>query len=548
MSTSRKQLLCEGFDPNLVPEVGWVQQGRKVCFVLGERSLCESKLDEGVQIVESLDQMELVEREVGGRTIKTVKDGRWFVEGPFQRSDTKNANKRVYPRAIWDRLIANPKSPVQESVNAGMLGHLEHPADGRTDGNKGALATRKLHLRPDGVVWGVSELLDTPSGLILQEYTRKGVRWGVSSRGNGSVDETGRVNENDYTLEAFDGVMKPSTPGAYPTITPAPEGTASRVQPHEAAVDAASASPLSEDATALRQDLVTLCETDLNGMAAKDRLALARNLVSGLTRVSSLVSSQTLPPKEAMELQDWLAKKLKAVHESEQAEQTIEAAVKDGGTDDDEAAQAFKRVVESLQTRLEDAVRESAGLREELRHTQRAKVAVETAVTQRLERIRAEQTSAQAQGTERRTAAEAEVQTLQRQLAETRALLAQRERELAVANTLVADSHATTVRSPVAEAVAEALHAHPSLVEFKPALEGAESPEQVQALVERLTAPARTPTLPRSRQTLPAGALVESAPDAGKRTATANPSVGAKLAGAVVKRMHVQPTPAGTPS
>lgn len=538
MSISRS-LLCEGFDATLVPEVGWVQQGTKVCFLLGHRDLCESQLAEGTQIVESIDQLELVERESGGRTIKTVKDGRWFVEGPFQRSDVKNANKRVYPRGIWERLIANPKSPVQESVGAGMLGHLEHPADGRTDGKQGALATRKLTLRPDGVVWGVAELLDTPNGLILQEYTRKGVRWGVSSRGNGSVDETGRVNETDYSLEAFDGVMKPSTPGAYPKAT-----SDSRTQE---AAGAATASPISEDVTALRRDLVALCETDLAGLASKDRLALARSLVSSATRLNSLVSSQVLPYKDAAELQDWLMAKLRAVHESVETEQVVETAVRQVESgDDDEAAQAFKRVVESLQARLEASVRECAGLRTELRQTQRAKVAVEAAATQRLERILAEQTSARTRDTERGVTVAAGTDAVQRQLAEAQATLAQRERELAIARALVADTSATTVRNPVADAVAEALDAHPSLVEFQAALQGAESPEQVAQLVERLIPPApRTPTLSLARRSLPTGAMVESTADAGKRSLSTNPSPGAKLAGAVVKRMHVQPSPAG---
>lgn len=537
MSLSRS-LLCEGFDPTLTPEVGWVQQGSKVCFVLGDRRLCESRLDEGVQVVESIEQLELTEREVGGRTIKTVKDGRWFVEGPFQRSDVKNANKRVYPRAIWDRLIANPKSSVQESVNAGMLGHLEHPADGRTDGKQGALATRKLTLRSDGTVWGVAELLDTPNGLILQEYTRKGVRWGVSSRGNGSVDETGRVNENDYTLEAFDGVMKPSTPGAYPKT--------SGSETHEAATEAATAPPLSEAVVALRRDLTSLCETDLGALASKDRLTLARNLVSGLTRVSSLAGSHALSTEQAAELQDWLTAKLTAVHESVGVEQSIEEAARtvETGTDD-EAAQAFKRVVESLQARLEASVRESATVREELQRTQRAKAAVETAATSRIAKVQAEHTVARRQDRERCTTLEAELTATRQQVAEAQALLAQRERELAVAQSLVGDSHATTVRNPVAEAVMEALTAHPSLVEFQAALQGAESPAQVAALVERLTVPeSRTPTLPLACRALPVGMLVESAADAGKRTPPANPSSGAKLAGAVVQRMHSQPAPA----
>ena len=197
-----RQILCEGYDPALAPKVIYVRQDDKVCFLLGERTLCESALFEGAEIVESIDDLVLEERQLAeGRTTKVVKDGRWMVEGPFQRSDVKNANGRTYGRGIWEKSIGKPDSTEQTSVKEGaMVGHLEHPKDGRTDGNEGALVVRKLTLRSDGVVWGEAELLDTPKGLILQEYTRKKVKWGVSSRGNGSVDDTGKVNENDKVI------------------------------------------------------------------------------------------------------------------------------------------------------------------------------------------------------------------------------------------------------------------------------------------------------------------------------------------------------------
>lgn len=208
-------LLCEGYDSSFTPALAYVEQGKKRFVFWGDRKLCESA---DTEIVESIDKLDLTEREgLDGQSYKTVKNGRWVVEGPYQRSDVKNVNQRVYKRKIWERIVADPKSRVQQTVKArGMIGHFEHPADGRTDGKQGALVITKLALKPDGVVWGESELLDTPNGLILQEYTRKNVRWGVSSRGNGSVDSQGFVNESDYELETFDAVMKPSTPGAYP--------------------------------------------------------------------------------------------------------------------------------------------------------------------------------------------------------------------------------------------------------------------------------------------------------------------------------------------
>ena len=66
---------------------------------------------------------------------------------------------------------------------------------------------------------GTVEVLPTPSGNILKELFKSGIRLGISSRGMGSVEA---VNENgsqevqdDFELIAFDFVSNPSTHGAF---------------------------------------------------------------------------------------------------------------------------------------------------------------------------------------------------------------------------------------------------------------------------------------------------------------------------------------------
>jgi hypothetical protein len=220
---SKKRLLCEGWldegcEPGdglvMFPTTGYVEQGKKVWVAFGEHKLDESS---GQAVVERFEDLDLEERRVGDEVLRLPKGGRWFVEGPFQRSDVENANRRKYPRGIWERLIADDASYVQKSIKErAMVGHLEHPGDGRTDGSKGAILVTKATLEKDGTVMGQAEILDTPMGLILQEYTKKRVRWGVSSRGNGSVKDDGTVDTDNYVLETWDAVMKPSVPGAYP--------------------------------------------------------------------------------------------------------------------------------------------------------------------------------------------------------------------------------------------------------------------------------------------------------------------------------------------
>lgn len=209
----------EGYDAQFVPDVLYVEQGDKVCFIKGGFQLTES-VQADCQIVESIDELELIERE--GK--KYVKNGKWYVEGTYQRSDVENANKRKYSRKIWERIIANPKSTFMANVKSGgVVGHIEHPGDGRTDGNKIALKHLDFRLESDGRVWGRSMITSNTPGRELAALTDDGVRWGVSSRGSGSVGSDGTVNENDFQLETFDAVMRPSTPGAYPTVTGRPK-------------------------------------------------------------------------------------------------------------------------------------------------------------------------------------------------------------------------------------------------------------------------------------------------------------------------------------
>lgn len=229
-----KRLLCEGWldegcegAAGLVeyPSAAYFVADDKVWFARGDASMLGESLDALLEseggtrtIVESMEELPLEERQLpDGTTVKLPK-GPLYVEGVFQRSDVPNANKRVYPRGIWERLIADKDSYVQKNIaERGMLGHLEHPSDGRTDGKEGALVVVEVGLQKDGTVIGKAEVLDTPNGLILKEYTRKGVRWGVSSRGNGKVED-GKVDESTFVLETWDAVMKPSVPGAYPKM------------------------------------------------------------------------------------------------------------------------------------------------------------------------------------------------------------------------------------------------------------------------------------------------------------------------------------------
>jgi len=144
-------------------------------------------------------------------------EGAMYLTGILQRADAKNGNGRVYPRAILEREIANYKKLVAENR---ALGECDHPDDSVIN------LKNASHLVTDiwwdgNEVWGKMKILSTPSGNILKELIKSGVKLGTSSRGLGSVSESmGRTMvEDDFQLICFDMVSEPSTHGAFMGLT-----------------------------------------------------------------------------------------------------------------------------------------------------------------------------------------------------------------------------------------------------------------------------------------------------------------------------------------
>lgn len=453
-------LICEGAEGAIVPEVAYVQQGDKAWFAWGKPDQLSESVQDGVQIVESMELLDLEEREVNGQTVRLPKNGRWVLEGPAQRSDTKNANGRTYPREIWEKTVGDQHSPTQTSIRErGMLGHLEHPKDGRTDGKEGALVTTKATLREDGVVWCSFELLDTPNGLILQEYTKKSVKWGVSSRGTGSVSETGRVNPGDFKFECWDGVMRPSVQGAHPAVAGGRRGRVAEVanagQPATAG-DAADATGLSEDAQAVLSRVTTLVETPIDEADPGARRQLRESLVSVM---GELVDGD-LPVNNVMACVRAATQKLRALETagSQSVDEALETALRDAETSEgDPGDTGYAAVVEDLSNRATTSAEEVEGLREQLEEAESRCLTLGWRVEELSEQL-AEVTQDRDGMTARLTLAEE--------------LLAERP----------ADADAGEIEEAVADAIAEV----PELAKVEGVLKLAKSRESVSTLAESL--------------------------------------------------------------
>lgn len=136
-----------------------------------------------------------------------------IMKGILQKAETLNQNGRVYPRAILEREIRNYQKFIQENR---ALGELDHP-DSSVVELKNASHNIKEAYMEGNIVYGVVEILNTPSGKILQSLVESGVTLGISSRGVGSTRSEGNMQivQDDFQLICWDFVSEPSTPGAF---------------------------------------------------------------------------------------------------------------------------------------------------------------------------------------------------------------------------------------------------------------------------------------------------------------------------------------------
>ena len=144
--------------------------------------------------------------------------GRLIVSGVLQRADAKNYNERVYPRDVLMREAKKYSETFIKEKRA--LGELDHPDSSVVNLNNVSHNVTGMSWRGNDLI-GTVEVLGTPSGNILKELFKSGIRLGISSRGLGSVKEVMREAgqslevQPDFELIAFDFVSNPSTQGAF---------------------------------------------------------------------------------------------------------------------------------------------------------------------------------------------------------------------------------------------------------------------------------------------------------------------------------------------
>ena len=140
-------------------------------------------------------------------------DGKIMLSGIIQRADTLNQNGRIYPKTILEREVMNYQKLIRENR---ALGECDHPDSSVVELKNVSHIVREAYMKGDDV-YGRIEILDTPSGKIIQSLIESGITLGISSRGVGSTVSQGgnQIVQDDFQLICFDMVSEPSTPGAF---------------------------------------------------------------------------------------------------------------------------------------------------------------------------------------------------------------------------------------------------------------------------------------------------------------------------------------------
>ena len=127
-----------------------------------------------------------------------------YLVGIFSTAELKNQNERIYSRSILEREVKKLQEKMEKRP---LFGELDHPTSPSINSDRVAIKVEDLTWKGNNV-YGKAKILDTPMGNIAKTLVKEG-GYGISSRGLGTVSESGNVNE-DFNMRTYDLVDEPS--------------------------------------------------------------------------------------------------------------------------------------------------------------------------------------------------------------------------------------------------------------------------------------------------------------------------------------------------
>lgn len=144
--------------------------------------------------------------------VESSQDGKsFYMNGIFIQGEVQNQNGRIYPLGEIEQAVKSVEQRIKNGES--VLGELDHPEELSINLDRVSHIIESMWMdNADG--HGKLKIISTPMGNIVRTLLENGAKLGVSSRGSGNVDGSGRVS--DFDIVTVDIVAQPSAPDAYP--------------------------------------------------------------------------------------------------------------------------------------------------------------------------------------------------------------------------------------------------------------------------------------------------------------------------------------------
>ena len=149
---------------------------------------------------------------VGNVLTEAAQNGekKYFIEGIFAQAELKNRNGRIYPKKVLERAVEAYQPMIKDRR---ALGELNHPqARPNVDPERASHLIERLVWEGNNVMGRARILTSLPMGKIAKGLIDEGVKFGVSTRGMGSVTKArdAKIVGDDFVLNTVDLVSDPS--------------------------------------------------------------------------------------------------------------------------------------------------------------------------------------------------------------------------------------------------------------------------------------------------------------------------------------------------